>query len=102
MKELSLFDFQEFVDLVESLHKSPLFDRSGNLVENRPRIFHYLEKIIKGLDNAIQSIRSFVERLDVALNIKTQVFGYLPQHVSYRAEVDEIKSKMGNYPYLQR
>jgi hypothetical protein len=100
MKNLGLFDFQEFVDLVESLHKSSLFDRSGFLVENRSRIFHYLEKIIGGLDKAIQSVRSFVERLDVALNIKTHVFGYLPQHVSYRADVDEIKSKMGDYPYL--
>ncbi len=100
MKQLSLFDFQEFIDLVESLHQSPLFDRSGFLVENRPRIFHYLEKIIKGLDSAIQSVRNFVERLDVALSIKKNVFGYLPQYVSHRADVDEIKSKMGNYQYL--
>ncbi len=70
------------------------------MVENRPRIFHYLEKIIKGLDKAIQSVRSFVERLDVALSIKKNVFGYLPQYVSHRADVDEIKSKMGNYQYL--
>jgi hypothetical protein len=100
MKHLGLFDFQEFVELVESMHNSSLFDRSGSLIENRPRIFHYLEKIIKGVDNAIQSVRNFVERLDVALNIKTQVFGYLPQYVSYRADVDEIRSKMGNYSYL--
>jgi hypothetical protein len=100
MKALGLFDFQEFVELVESMHKSPLFDRSGFLVENRPRIFHYIEKIIKGLDNAILSIRNYVDRLDVALNIKTHVFGYFPQHISYRADVDEIKSKMGNYHYL--
>ncbi len=100
MKELSLFDFHSFVDLVESLPKSPLFDKSGHLIENRPRIFNYLEKVIKGLDDAIQSVRNYVERLDVALKIKTQVFGYQPQYVSYRADVDEIKSKMGNYPYL--
>jgi hypothetical protein len=100
MKTLGLFDFQTFVDLVESMHKSTLFDKSGSLVENRPRIFNYLEKIIKGLDDAILSIRNFVDRLEVALKIKTQVFGYLSQHVSYRADVDEVKSKMGNYPYL--
>jgi hypothetical protein len=100
MKDLSLFDFQAFVDLVESMRKSPLFDRSGSLIENRPRIFNYLEKIIKGLDDAIQSVRSYVERLDVALSIKANVFGYLPHYVSYRADVDEIKSKMGSYSYL--
>lgn len=100
MKKLSLFDFQEFVNLVETLHKSPLFDKSGALIENRPRIFNYLEKIIKALDNAIQSVSDFVESLDVALHIKTEVFGYSPQYVNYRADVDEIKSKMNNYPYL--
>ena len=100
MNHLGLIEFHGFVERVESIHKSPLFDRSGDLIENRPRIFHYLQKIIGGLDNAIQSARKFVERLDVALNIKTHVFGDLPQHVSYRADVDEIKSKMGDASYL--
>ncbi len=100
MTDLSLFDFQEFVDLIESMHQSSLFASSGKLVENRTKIFNYLEKIIKALDSAIQSVRSFVERLDVALSIKTEVYGYLPQFVSYRDDVEEIKSKMGNYPYL--
>ncbi len=100
MKAHSLFDFEAFVDLIESMPKSGLFNRSGDLVEDRPKIFGCLQKIIKSLDDAIQGIRNFVERLDIALSIKTNVFGYLPQHISYRAEVDEIKSKMGNYPYL--
>jgi hypothetical protein len=100
MKALSLFNFQEFVDLVESMPKSPLFDKKGQLIENRPLIFNYLEKIIQGLDKAIQSIREFVDQLDIALSIKTQVFGYAPQYVTGRSDVDEIKSKMGNYPYL--
>ncbi len=45
-------------------------------------------------------MRNFVERLDVALRIKTEVFGDLPQHVNYRADVDEIKSKIGVYSHL--
>ena len=100
MKFLSIFEFQEFIDLVEALHRSPLFDKSGFLIENRPRIFNTLEQMIKGLDKAIQSVRKFVETLDVCLNIKTQVFGYQPQVISYRADVEEVRSKMGNYPYL--
>jgi len=100
MKELSLFEFQEFVELVESLKKSHLFDQSGILIESRPHIFHFLEQIIKGLNQAIQSVRSYVERLDVCLKIKTQVFGYAPQVISYRAEVEEIRSKISNYPYV--
>jgi hypothetical protein len=100
MKNFGLFDFQEFVELIQSLHESSLFDFSGTLVEKRPPLFHYLENVIGRWDNAIQGIRSLVERLDIALNIKTDVFGYLPQYVSYRADVDEIKSKMGDHSYL--
>lgn len=100
MEGLSIFEFQEFLHQIGELKKSTLFDTEGKLIEDRPAIFHYLEAVIKGLDTAIQSIRIYVERLDVALNIKTQVFGYLPQYVSYRADFEEIRGKMGSYPYL--
>ena len=100
MQTLGLTDFQECVDHVRALEKSDLFDKQGKLIENRPKIFHHLEGIIAQLDRAIQSVRLYTERLEVALNIKMQVFGYFPQVVSYRADVEELKSKMGNYPYL--
>lgn len=100
MKTHDLLEFSQFLELIASLNKSSLFDASGFLIENRPRIFLALEKMIKSLDRSIQSIRAFMERLDVALDIKTHVFGYVPQHVNYRAEVEEIRSKMNNYPYL--
>ncbi len=100
MRELALYDFQACFDHVAALDKSDLFDKQGDLIEDRPRIFHYLEEIIALLDRAIQSVRLYTERLEVALSIKTNVFGYLPQVVSYRADVDELRSKMGNYPYL--
>ncbi|NGX45075.1 MAG: hypothetical protein K940chlam2_00217 [Chlamydiae bacterium] len=100
MGHLGVEEFQECIDLIEELPDSGLFDKSGLLLERRPQIFHYLEKIILILDQAIQNIRFYTERLEVALMIKSQVFGYLPQVVSYRADVNELKSKMGSYPYL--
>ena len=100
MKELALYDFQECVSQLRSLDQSELFDKEGKLIENRPKIFHFLEELIALLDRAIQSVRLYTERLEVALNIKTEVFGYLPQVVSYRADLNELRSKMANYPYL--
>ncbi len=97
---LGLFDFQACIEMIAALEESKLFDDSGLLLENRPKIFHALEKIIMVLDRAIQNVSTYTERLEIALNIKTQVFGYLPQVVSYRADVDEIRGKMGNYNYL--
>lgn len=100
MNALGLFNFKEFVSVVRALPKSSLFNSSGVLVEKRPDIFHYLEKIIKALDNAIASMRAFVDRLEVALNIKTEVFGHKAHPISSRADVEEIKSKISNYSYL--
>lgn len=100
MKELGLFDFQDCIAMIAALEESKLFDVSGLLLENRPKIFNALEKIIMALDRAIQSVSTYTERLEVALSIKIQVFGYLPQVVSYRADVDEIRGKMGGYNYL--
>jgi hypothetical protein len=100
MKGLAIFDFYDCFVHVKELANSDLFDAEGDLVEERPRIFHHLEEILAQLDSAIGSVRNYTERLEVALKIKFQVFGYLPQVISYRAEVDELKSKMGNYPYL--
>ena len=100
MKGISLFEFKEFIDLLDALPKSAVFDKSGFLIENRPRLFLVIEKIIMGLEKAIQSIRAFVERLDIALKIKTDVFERLPHSISARAEVEEIRSKMNDYAYL--
>ncbi|MDR2539274.1 MAG: hypothetical protein LBC45_01420 [Chlamydiales bacterium] len=100
MKAHDLLEFAQFLECIASLNKSSLFNASGFLIENRPRIFLALEKMIQSLDRSIQSICAFMERLEVALDMKTHVFGHVPQHVNYRAEIEEIRSKMNNYPYL--
>lgn len=100
IQSCGLSNFQEWIDQVKALEQSDLFDEQGKLIENRPKIFHHLEEIIAGLDRAIQNIRAYTEKLEIALTIKTEVFGYLPQVVSYRADVEELRSKMGNYNYL--
>lgn len=100
VKKLGISDFDACLELIAALKESKLFDASGALIENRPKIFNALEKIIVTLDRAIQAMRAYTERLDIALKIKTEVFGYRPHVISYRADVEEIRGKMGNYSYL--
>jgi len=100
LKKRSLEEFDLFFSQMRMLDRSGLFDKKGLLIENRPQIFHYLEKIIHMLSRAIYSVRLYVEKLEVALSIKAEVFGYLPKSISYRADVEEIKAAMGNYSYL--
>jgi hypothetical protein len=41
-----------------------------------------------------------VEKLEVALRIKTDVFKFYPQYLSNRTNIEEIKSKINGYPHL--
>jgi inorganic pyrophosphatase/exopolyphosphatase/DNA-binding MarR family transcriptional regulator len=86
--------------LIDKMKKANLFDRKGHLVDERPRIFSFLEQSVKSLHLAIVKIRARMEKLDVALKTKFEVFGHVTNTVSLRSEVEEIRAKMGNYPYL--
>ena len=98
--QLSIMEFDSIRDVIRSIKDAHLFDKKGNLIENRPKIFLYLEKVIRALNHAVQNVRSYMEQIDVVLQIKTKVFGFSPQFVTVRADVEEIRSKMESYQYL--
>ncbi|MES2199370.1 MAG: hypothetical protein V4489_04300 [Chlamydiota bacterium] len=100
MQLLSLVEFSELFSLLEKLPFSNLFDEAGVLLENRPVIFACVEEIVVGLEKAITSLRMYVDRLGVAFSIKKEVFGCPPQGVSHRAEIEEIRSKLGSLSSL--
>jgi len=97
MARLSVFDFQEFISLIDA---ESVFDKKGKLIENRTLLFGYLAKVIGALENAIYSVRRYVDKLDVALQVKSKVFGLMPHHVNYRADLEEIRAKIDGFPYL--
>ena len=92
MEKLGLSELQEFVAVFSKLPEEKL--------DVRPQIFKSLAKIIHGLDQAIYAIRLYVERFDVALHVKTTVLGMKPQHVNARADLEEIRGKIEDFPYL--
>jgi hypothetical protein len=100
MQRKALPEFGVIVEALQSLKSSALFDASGKLTGTRMELFHYLEGVIQKLERALEQMNAFVDRLDVALQIKSEVFGHQPHSVASRADVDEIRAKMGQYPYL--
>lgn len=100
LSKMMLVDFSKMRHLLDTLASGGIFDKQGKLIENRPHIFTELGKIIEGLHTAIQHLRAFMEKLDIALKIKTRVFGYKPTFVTVRAEVEEIRNKMEGNSYL--
>lgn len=86
--------------LLEKMEKAKLFDKKGALLENRPKIFTFLEEATQSLHLGIVKIRARMEKLDIALKTKEKVFGHHAATVTGRSEVEEIRNKMGHYPYL--
>ncbi len=86
--------------LIDKMKKAELFDSKGKLVDERPKLFTFLEGIVKGLHLGITQIRSRLERIDIAMRTKEAVFGHRPTIVTVRSDVDEIREKMTNYSSL--
>lgn len=98
--ELGIDQFADFKQKLEGLTSSGLFDQQGNLKEERPKIFHYLHQILQGLAEAIQVVRTYIDRLDVMMAVKFKVLGIHPQYVTLRSDVEEVRVKMKNNTYL--
>lgn len=92
--------FASLMETIQTSLESDLFDNSGKLQENRPLIFEHLKTIVGKLEEFMLQVASYVEKLALAFKVKTEVFGFKPSYLSHRADIDEIKLKLGNYPYL--
>ncbi|MGD0664939.1 MAG: hypothetical protein ABSA17_04330 [Rhabdochlamydiaceae bacterium] len=98
LAKFDLFQFEEFAKL--SLQTKTVFDAKGQVTSDRTKLFGYLTKVISALEKAIYAIRLYVDKLSVALEVKSEVLGLSPEHVNYRADLDEIRSKIASQPYL--
>lgn len=100
LKQLSVLEMAHFQNEIEKLASSNLFESSGRLLEDRPKIFRFLDQMIKDLDESIHKVRNYVERLDVVLAIKYRVLNISPDYITLRSDVDEMRQKMQHYDYL--
>lgn len=98
LAKFKLFQFEEFATL--SLQTKSVFDAKGHVTTDRTKLFKYLTQVITALEKAIFTIREYVDKLSVALKVKSEVLGLSPHHVNYRADLEEIRSKIASQPYL--
>lgn len=100
LSRLGKIPFGGVKGLVEKMRGAELFDAKGDLIDERPRIFRFLEGMIQSLHKGIKEIRSRMEKLDIAIETKYKVFSRQANTVTARSEVEEIRNKMGQYSYL--
>jgi len=67
---------------------------------HRPSLFKDLGTVIHALDKAIDTMRTYIERLDVSLAIKDKVLETPPLYITLKSDVEEIRTKMGTHDSL--
>lgn len=98
LAKCKLFQFEEFAKL--SLQTKSVFDAKGRVTTDRTKLFKYLTEVISALEKAVFTVREYVDKLSIALEVKSEVLGLAPHHVNYRADLEEIRSKIASEPYL--
>jgi len=98
--KLSVNELWECFETVASWRRSELFDVHGKVIEDRPRIFCQLQKIIDQMHQAVNAVRSYVERLDVAMQIKRLVLGHPSEYILKDTDIEDIRFKIKNLDYL--
>ncbi len=94
------FGFAEFQEKLESLKKSSIFDRKGELTENRAFIFRKLEEILSLERESFNRFFQYIDSLEVAMDVKKKVLGREPNFLSHLADLDEIASAIKDYSHL--
>lgn len=96
----SFISFPALKEISSAIEKEKLFNEKGNLVEDRPKIFSYLEKTISRLHHAVITVRKEMDRFGIGLDIKKEILGLVPNYLTVRSDVEEMRSKMGAYQHL--
>jgi len=92
--------FDTFYMSLQALQDPELYDQNQKLIEDRPKIFSRLEKIVVELHQVVFSIRTYFDSLSLMMEIKEKVLNHPPQFVTLKSDVDEIRSKIGNLEYV--
>ncbi len=91
-------DLSEIADF--SLFTAMLAQLETIVPESSPMIFTFLVKMTTALEEGLAMFRNYVDQLGVSLLIKKEVFELTPRYLSQKTELEEIRTKMGSYPYL--
>lgn len=95
--------FGEFTHVFSKLKhfiEKDIFSSSSISSDARCFLFSHIEKIRNLIENLFESIRVSMRSLGIALQIKRDVFGYLPHYVTKHVSLEELKIKIGNYSHL--
>ena len=92
--------FALFFEKCKGLQAKELFDEKGVLKADRVQSTQHLEQVVQAVEEALDLVRSKVERLDHLLKIKESVLEWPSIFVTLKSDVDEMRSKIDHYDHL--
>lgn len=96
VKKLALLSNQ----LEDAFRKNKVFDTSGKITNKREAIFKSFNQISKGIEEAIEEMRTFMSTLDIAIQIKRKVFKFPARYVTPYASLEEVIDKISVFNHL--
>lgn len=94
------FHFRKFEEVAFALASEALFDKNGDVIEERGVLFTALEKVLSIEKQLFQEFVGYLDTLAVALEVKEKVLGHGPRYLSHNAEYEEIVEEMGDFSHL--
>lgn len=94
------FGFDQFIKAIAGLSGKDLFPSGEDVIEDRGVIFNALEEVLRFDQRASDKYMHHLDSLEVALKIKSDVFGLEPNYISHLSDVDEILSQIGDYHHM--
>ncbi len=94
------FGFSPLEVKLKSLMNSALFDKKGEVIEDRGLIFKELEEIFSLEKEAFNRFFRYIDSLEVALEVKRNVLGRGSNYLSHLSEYEEIFQAMKGYQHL--
>lgn len=86
--------------LISAFKNSHIFSNKGDLLNQREEIFKVFYEISTGIDGALDEMQKFMESMEMALEIKREVFNFPIRYATPSAALEEIIEKISIFNYL--
>lgn len=100
MDQLAGCHFSSYIAELRKLLNEEHYDNDLISDHHTSELFTIFNQAYKVLIDSTKVLRSYLDRLDVAMAIKKEVLGFKPTLVGTKAEIHEIRSKIKNHRHL--
>ena len=82
------------------LYEDGIYDHSGKLIDKRSNILKHIDDAVRSLKEIMETVRKVFASFKIAVKTKESVFLINNESISSLSDIEEIKTKISNHPYL--